>query len=207
MHYRRALALLAIPLLACTSDENPKPDPAGSGGASSSSSTSIATSTSASSTGSTSSSTGSGPATYTSGSRLKVRSLEATDGASQQIGFYDTQLEANCFFYAAEDGLQRCLPSSVGSLSTIYFSDAACTVQANLIMTTPTCTSPPDLYAFEVVPQSCATLYRVHRAVEPKVTAYTKVGMTCTPVPGAFDAYLAVVMSPTEFVAATEAVD
>ncbi len=60
------------------------------------------------------------------GTRLKVRKLVGDDGAEQQIGFFDTQLNMNCAFTKASDGSMRCLPTTTLQGGT-YYIDAGCT--------------------------------------------------------------------------------
>ena len=63
---------------------------------------------------------------FSSGSRLKVRKIVGTDGAVQQLGFHDTELNLDCTFQRAEDGSTRCLPTSTLTVDG-YWLDAACT--------------------------------------------------------------------------------
>lgn len=58
-----------------------------------------------------------------SGSRLRMRSYVASDGAKQFIGWWDTNTQENCGAATAEDGRLRCLPVIYGRL---IFSDADC---------------------------------------------------------------------------------
>lgn len=62
------------------------------------------------------------------GSRLKTQRYVGSDGSSQFIGFYDSQLSVACSYVAATDGNVRCVPSggAVGVVSTGY-SDSGCT--------------------------------------------------------------------------------
>ena len=66
----------------------------------------------------------------TAGSRLKVRTIVASDGAQLQLGFFDTQLDAGCAFRATGESPSklRCLPSDILLVQAIY-KDSGCTEQ------------------------------------------------------------------------------
>jgi hypothetical protein len=62
---------------------------------------------------------------YTSGTRLKVRSIVGTDGSKQQVTLFDSLLSEPCSFRIASDGSLRCLP--LPYLTGTYFSGTSCT--------------------------------------------------------------------------------
>lgn len=94
-----------------------------------------------------------------SGSRLRLRVLEASDGSRVPIGFHDAELGVDCSPRADRDGVVRCLPVAV---STDGFADAACSVRAftpassacpvrrYVARQTTRCPAPSDLAYFEV---------------------------------------------------------
>lgn len=59
-----------------------------------------------------------------SGQRLKVLYYVAADGARQFATFHDTELEQDCAFATASDGVVRCLPRFASS--SPFFLDKAC---------------------------------------------------------------------------------
>jgi len=63
-----------------------------------------------------------------SGTRLKTQRYVGSDGSSQFIGFFDSQLSVAYTFVVAVDGKTRCVPagSAVAVVSTGY-ADSACT--------------------------------------------------------------------------------
>jgi hypothetical protein len=64
---------------------------------------------------------------FRSGSRLKMRTLVSGDGASQFLGWYDAQLQAECSPETVVTGDIRCLPKhQVLDLTASRYSDANC---------------------------------------------------------------------------------
>lgn len=63
-----------------------------------------------------------------SGTRLKARWYVAEDGARQFVNWFDSELQRECTFAQAVDGVFRCLPA-VPLLSTVYFTNASCTAR------------------------------------------------------------------------------
>jgi hypothetical protein len=83
-----------------------------------------------------------------SGSRLKTQRMVGTDGSSQFVGFYDSQLAVACSFVVAADGKTRCVPSgSAVAVVTSGYADSGCTQPRAAIGST--CTTPK--YAIEGV--------------------------------------------------------
>lgn len=64
---------------------------------------------------------------HTSGARLKARVAVSDDGATQFLGWRDTEQNIDCAFMRASDGKLRCLPltSGIGTL----FADSQCTAR------------------------------------------------------------------------------
>ena len=97
-----------------------------------------------------------------SGSRLKANRYVGSDGSSQFVGtFHDTQLNVDCTFQKASDGMTRCVPTSTGVTAYgLFFTDAGCTVpvasaapcapaptQVAVGMSTGMCTSTSTTYS------------------------------------------------------------
>jgi hypothetical protein len=61
---------------------------------------------------------------YKPGSRLKVRYYEATDGAKQFGGWFDSMRSDECGFGLHADGSTRCLPTAAATSG--YFADNGC---------------------------------------------------------------------------------
>ena len=116
-----------------------------------------------------------------SGSRIKIINYTTTDGlimASPNL-FHDTQLDLDCAFQTASDGILRCLPTPSAYFYPSAYSDAACTLP---VAFTAACTGgQPPKYAFQSTPQTCpatpdATVYTVGA---PLTTIYTTSGASC----------------------------
>lgn len=60
----------------------------------------------------------------TSGTRLRVRYLEAGPSATMTVDLWDSELETPCTFAKAPDGTLRCLPSVAAD---VYYADSGCT--------------------------------------------------------------------------------
>jgi len=76
------------------------------------------------------------PATdYQSGSRLRAEVYASAGGATMFYGWFDQQLNAECSFRLAEDGILRCLP--LPRWNNVVFSDAACTVPSGVVVMSP----------------------------------------------------------------------
>ncbi|MEJ7728245.1 MAG: hypothetical protein WKG00_03435 [Polyangiaceae bacterium] len=102
------LATFALLTAACSSSEQPiTPDPTTSG--------------------TSSGGEGGGPPGDTSGDRLRARRLAADDGASQFLGWRDTERDEDCTFRKAADGKMRCL-TDVPVIAAQAYEDAACTI-------------------------------------------------------------------------------
>jgi hypothetical protein len=49
---------------------------------------------------------------YVSGTRIKARVVTTPDGAKMFVGIYDNDLQTECSFSTAADGITRCLPAN-----------------------------------------------------------------------------------------------
>ena len=89
---------------------------------------------------------------WVSGTRIRARLQTTQDGAKAFLGWYDNQLNINCFAERAADDSGRCLPmdaSILPSSSVNYFSDSGCTESILVAYATAGCSTP--LYAYEQV--------------------------------------------------------
>ncbi|HEY4058321.1 MAG TPA: hypothetical protein VGM39_17030 [Kofleriaceae bacterium] len=77
-----------------------------------------------------------------SGSRLKARYLVADDGSKTMLGWHDAQLDMNCAFRLAEDGVQRCLPEDLPPNNVRSFANSTCTNQVFYVSADCNATSP-----------------------------------------------------------------
>jgi hypothetical protein len=88
------------------------------------------------------------------GHRLRASVYEGADGSSMPLGgFYDTELNARCYFRRATDGIERCLP--------LAYADA---------VWDPTCTTPhlwPDDRSEFYPRRNEACGYEIYRAEGP----------------------------------------
>lgn len=191
----------AFVLCGCEAGIGPDPtdDTSGSGTSAASGSGSSGA-TGSGSTGSGSTGSGTNNQGYESGSRLKVRELTASDGATQQLGFFDTQLQQNCSFVKADDGQLRCLPlENVAYLGSLY-ADPACNV--GRLASTP-CAGDATLV---VAPDGCGGGYRVFEDLGPySGQQWLKSAAGCTPAGMAAGAHQAGAEVPlSTYVSATE---
>jgi hypothetical protein len=181
-----------------------QPDPTGSGGSSSSATTSNVSASASSGTGGTTSQ----PATFTGGSRLKVRKLTADDGSTQQLGFHDTMRNENCVFRVALDGRERCLPDAALSVGT--YSDAQCT-QPILVST---CSTMPP-YFLHPTSNACPdqAQYAIYQVTGFTTAANHYVGApngSCAqvPTPPGMSIWISTMpLAPSEFVGADEGLE
>ncbi len=218
----RHAAFVGLLVVGCGS-EPARPDPTGSGGASAASasaamasaastnaaatSSQAATTSAASTAASTSGAGGNGPmgGGFESGSRLKTRTLIATDGAQLPEGLYDSQLQTNCGFQLASDGVLRCLP--ITSAMQVYFTNAACSLPVALLGAG--CSSAPFVTLSNGI--GCGgnveyDAYQVGAIVSVPAPVFIKSGQSCVgplgPYPGPF--YAVTIVPPSSFVQATE---
>lgn len=101
-----------------------------------------------------------------SGSRLIFRETryKSDDGAelvSSGVTVYDSKLKTECvFYYNAEDGVQRCLPSTTATLSAGYFEDSACTVP--VAISYADCKADTFIAESIVNPAGCGSALRIY---------------------------------------------
>lgn len=112
-----------------------------------------------------------------SGSRLKVRSLVTSDGASVFAGLYDSELGVNCAMTKMDDGKTRCIPQTNSGV-TIFFGDAQCTTP---LVKSSTCLGSSAIAA-STTTNACgayaAKVYRVGASYAGSL--YVKSGESCT---------------------------
>jgi hypothetical protein len=63
---------------------------------------------------------------YQSGSRLEANYYAGADGSKQFMTMHDTQLNVDCAFQGAADGVLRCIPTGQG-IFVGYYADSGCT--------------------------------------------------------------------------------
>jgi len=142
-----------------------------------------------------------------SGDRLKARYMVGEDGSRSFVGWYDSELEVNCFFYLTPDGQQRCVPSGDLAYASAYFSDSDCSTR--VFQSALGCSYRYGLAT--TAGESCATTtYSVYEltAVSP-TTVYRQSGEVCQAVeaPQTSQLYTGVELAPSTFVAGQEEVD
>jgi hypothetical protein len=143
---------------------------------------------------------------YENGARLRARNWHAEDGASQFIGWRDTQQNIDCSFFLAEDGHTRCLPSTFASL---FYADPSCTTpilvflcatgagQATVPIPGATSCESTEYRAYDVGPLTT-----------PALIYSNPPACTAVQTPSSFFVYsTAGAEPPTAYVAATESVD
>lgn len=79
---------------------------------------------------------------YSAGSRLEPVLIEASDGAKQFYGWYDSKLELSCSFSMRsastlpnkDEPTMRCLPAMATINNQNYFQDNSCTEQVDVLL-------------------------------------------------------------------------
>lgn len=89
----------------------------------------------------------------TSGSRIKVQTVSGSDGSQVFAGLYDSSRKEQCNFRLASDGQLRCLPVSIVTIPTSYFSDALCSQPLGISQAT---CAPPS-YVSKSVDPTCSS--------------------------------------------------
>ena len=107
---------------------------------------------------------------YQSGSRLKANYYAGADGSKQFMTMHDTQLNVDCAFQGAADGVLRCIPTGQG-IFVGYYADSGCTQP--IVAQYKGC-SPP-LYA--VVPEGSGCALQRMEHVLSVTGAYSGGGM------------------------------
>lgn len=146
----------------------------------------------------------------TSGSRLRARYWVGDDGSRQFIGMRDTQLDEDCFFYPASDGVTRCLPWSAiaGVTRTGAFTSSDCTTGGDVFIAT--C---PAQYGASGASDSgscpARILYTIYSLQPYSGPLYQKSGTSCVTytLSAGYSAYTGTLMQATAFVGATEQVE
>jgi hypothetical protein len=135
---------------------------------------------------------------WESGSRLKVRYLEAGDGARQATGWFDSERGEECIFTRSTDGEMRCLPSGLqANVTAGFFSDAACTQPIAI----STCAG--SVYAFETI--ACSGQRRIYQLGAALSTIYVGAGCTSSPTSPGLNYYaVGPEVPPSSFVRAEE---
>jgi hypothetical protein len=118
----------------------------------------------------------------TSGTRLKAKWRVGDDGSREFAGWHDSQLDLDCYFGVAADGVDRCLPYSAGLLPT-YYSDAACTKLLGMAGKPPQgCPTPAIAKHIARSADSCGgaalRIYQVGAQVTPQ-SVYMLSGSNC----------------------------
>lgn len=147
-----------------------------------------------------------------SGTRIKMKVLNAGDGAKVFQNPYDTQRGEDCLFGLASDGQMRCIPAfnhQIAGVSGSHYADSACTVPVGIAdASSAECAAPKYLASVVVVCSSTVryTLYQRGGEVSP---VYSKSGASCTAsAPVGFRFYLVgPEIPPSSFQSATPAIE
>lgn len=114
---------------------------------------------------------------YRAGSRLKPMLLEASDGAEQFYGWYDSKLEIPCSFAMLspaslpdESGSgMRCLPAMPTINNQNYYQDNGCTEQVDVLFITE-CADVDQLKYGQLPTTSCGEGATIHELKSVKRT-------------------------------------
>ncbi len=218
-------ACVVTPLGCDDSGETLKPDNVTSTSTNSSSTTGTAGRTTTSSAGGAGGSSSSGTAGaggagasgggsaevtgFVSGTRLRARYWDGTDGSRQFFGWHDSQLGVDCHHSLASDGKYRCLP--VGG-TVFYHADVSCMVPVYHHSTQ--CPAPLPSYVKRAVDALCSTGGHSAHPLGAQTTpsaVYYRSGSNCVnagAVPAGYDFYLlGTEITPSQFVEAAELVE
>jgi hypothetical protein len=141
-----------------------------------------------------------------SGSRLKAKHYVGVDGSSAFAGWHDSQLNVDCYYETAADGVLRCLPAGGAGVGPFY-SDAGCTTL--LALSSKACAAPQ--YAQQIDTATCPSTptYHVFAVASPFTgTVYEGTPATCPAAPStvlqAYNLYtIGPEVSPTQFLQAS----
>jgi hypothetical protein len=75
-------------------------------------------------------------------------------GGANELVWYDSELDFDCFFIADAEGTERCFPYH--AVVVVVYSDANCTQAVNVSPGTGPCYEPPYSYAFADPDRNCA---------------------------------------------------
>lgn len=106
---------------------------------------------------------------FVGGARLRPRVLLGADGSREQLGWHDTQLDTECSYRLATDGVSRCLPP----VRERAYLDPSCTQLVVRSGGGPCESQPPGTHACYTleVEYQCGDDWRLHCApIGPKVT-------------------------------------
>lgn len=144
-----------------------------------------------------------------SGTRLRAVWLSAEDGSRERVAgrWFDTELDQECAFALASDGVLRCLPAA-GAAVSAYYSDATCQPGVRLFLRlSAACARETDLGAEPS--DTCPTTTRLFRT-----RAYTGgvwvLGTECVPsdrLEGFVYSERVSELAPSEFVGAEQEVE
>jgi hypothetical protein len=117
---------------------------------------------------------------YKSGARIKMNVLNTPDGAKQFLGWHDTQLNDDCTFKKASDGVTRCLPNDMLPHLSAY-SDSTCTMPAVFGYA---CNPAPKYVQAQTMTQVCGGMTTTYGTIWLRgaqiTTAYVKNGSSCS---------------------------
>jgi hypothetical protein len=117
-----------------------------------------------------------------SGTRLKLQWYAFEDGTRQIAGVYDSVRGEPCEIALYDDGTARCAPTQ-GTLSSIAYSDAACT-QPVAYNVPSSCSTAPPIYAVVELEQPGCSYQRQVAPLGAKLalaTMYMSIAGTCQP--------------------------
>ncbi|MEZ4321653.1 MAG: hypothetical protein R3F61_29535 [Myxococcota bacterium] len=120
-----------------------------------------------------------------SGTRLTALAWETDEGVLAHRGFFDTMLQAECWFHQTSETTWHCLPNR-GLMHTITYADATCDGIAAMRSSYPTC--PPHSYETLFLPtdpacgRGTSAVFEVGPAIAlPTASeAWTDIDAVCT---------------------------
>ncbi len=103
---------------------------------------------------------------YKSGSRIKAKVLTTADGSQAFLGWYDNELEMDCYvfdLYRTDDGKLRYLPASKLQLPSTnnFFGDSNCKQKIHYTGVLKECGMIPEWIAITTSPEPCNSQYRM----------------------------------------------
>lgn len=128
-----------------------------------------------------------------SGSRIKLQVYSSADGAKVALPvLYDSMMETVCVPQKADDGVKRCLPLIVQSLSWRYLADPACTVPT-INVPDSNCPSPAPRFARSSPDNVCDAPITIHPITGPLAAApFETTSQGCVPATGTSGTFYAV---------------
>jgi hypothetical protein len=113
--------------------------------------------------------------------RLKPSYYTTGDGGCWFSGFWDSELEIECSFTLAEDGVYRCLPEGFGSYANFY-TDAACTTSVKVLSLNDCENKVVPEYVLDTSGAECETAWAVFRTSPVTGALYRILGAECEPI-------------------------